>query len=132
MAQRSIMGSEAGLMLMAEEFDFLGDATVLRIMLAVSQKGPLTRKEIVNLGFGKPYRIKNIIRFLVEDGRLVKVKRVYKPDGQFKPPVTYVQYFCADEFVAAAIHETMCLLERTHTAYADGFKRLQNDLRPLF
>jgi len=117
-------------MLLAEEFDFLRNKQVLRIMLALSLKGGLTRTEIIKLGLGKPYRIKEILSYLVDEGKLVKVKRVVKKKPR-TPPDTFYHYFMADEFLAAALAELCELLKRTHLSYASGFERLSWDLKPL-
>jgi hypothetical protein len=124
------MHTEAGLMLMAEEFDLLRSMGILRIMLALAKSGPLTRKEIDKLGIGKPYKINNLLRYLVDEGKISKVKRVYKEHPR-KPPVTFYQYFITDEFIGAALTECCDMLERTHQAYADGFSRLSGELKPL-
>jgi hypothetical protein len=126
-----MMGSEAGMMLMAEEFDFLSDKQILRVMLALSLKGPLHRQDIGKLGLGKPYRIKALLKYLVEEGKIVKVKRSYRPKGRSKPPQTVVYYYVGDEFISCALEETMGLLERSHLAYSDGFKRLRLELKPV-
>ena len=119
------------MMLLAEEFDFLRDKQVLRIMLALSQKGPLTRPEIGRLGLGRPYRTTNLLAYLVDEGKIVKVKRSYRPEGKFKAPINYNYYYCSDEFIAAALEEVLKMMERSHRAYADGFKRLRLELKPL-
>lgn len=117
-------------MLLAEEFDFLRNKQILRVMLALALKGPLTKKEFRKLGLGKPYRIKQTLDYLEDEGKIIKVKRVLKRKS--KPPLVFVQYFMADEFIAAALAECCAMLERSHRAYADGFKRLAGELRPLF
>jgi len=127
----SIMGSEAGLMLLAEEFDFLSNKQTLRILLALSQKGPLTSPEIVKLGLGKPYRIRATLRYLEDEGKIIKVKRVVVSDKPRTPPKIFSHYFMADEFIANALTEIMFLLQRSHQAYADGFQRLSSELKPL-
>lgn len=126
----SIMHTEAGLMLMAEEFDFLRNGGILRIMFALAKSGPLTGNEIRKLGIGKPYRINNFLKYLVEEGKVIKVKRVYKEHPR-KPPRTVYQYFIADEFLANALTECCEMLERTHSAYAEGFSRLSRELKPI-
>jgi len=132
MTNSSIMGSEAGLMLLAEEFDFLRDKQVLRILFAISQKGPLTAGEIIKLGLGRPYRIKAMLKYLMDEGKLVRVKRAYRPEGRRKPPKMFYQYFIGDEFIACALDETMALLERSHLEYSRGFRRLRLEMKPLF
>jgi hypothetical protein len=129
-AVASIMHTEAGLMLMAEEFDFLRNSGILRIMFALAKYGPLTGNEIRKLGIGKPYRINNLLKYLVEEGKIIKVKRVYR-EHERMPPNTFYQYFIADEFLAAALTECCDMLERTHQAYADGFSRLSRELKPI-
>jgi len=131
MTNSSIMGSEAGLMLLAEEFDFMASKQVLRILLALSQRGPLTQPEIIKLGLGRPYRIKALLAYLVEDGKIVKVKRSFSSKKPFEPPQTFNHYFCSDEFIPAALTEVMHVLQRSHQAYADGFKRLRMELKPM-
>ncbi len=126
----SIMESEAGLMLLAEEFDFLANTQVLRILFALSKKGSLTRGEIVKLGLGKPYRIKATLNYLVDEGKIVKVKRVLRSKKPRTPPKTFHHYFIADEFIATALVEVMDLLQRAHQDYADSFQRLSQELKP--
>jgi hypothetical protein len=82
------------------------------------------------MGLGKPYRVKNLLEYLAEEGKVVKVRRVNRM-GPHKPPVTFIHYFIADEFLSAALTECCNMLERTHQAYADGFVRLSRELRPL-
>lgn len=126
----SIMHTEAGLMLMAEEFDLLRNIGILRIMMALAKMGPLTQKEILKLGIGKPYRIKNLLAFLLDEGKVCRVKRVFKEHPR-KPPVTFYQYYIPDEFMIAALNECCEMLERTHRAFAEGFSRLSGELKPL-
>ena len=128
--QRNMMSTAAGFLLMAEEFDFLAHKGILRIMFALAKTGPLTKKEILKLGLGKPYRIKNLLDYLVEEGKVIKVKRVHRR-GPHMPPIMFVQFFIADEFLSAALTECCDMLERTHQAYADGFVRLSRELKPL-
>ena len=126
----SIMHTEAGMVMMAEEFDLLSNVSILRIMFALAKAGPLTQKEIIKLGIGKPYRIKNLLKFLKDEGRVGVVKRVYKEKPR-RPPITFYQYYIADEFIAAALAECCDMLERTHFAFAEGFSRLSKELKPL-
>lgn len=130
MPNKDLMSSEAGLMLIAEEFDYLGNINLLRIVYALATMGPLTTREIRKLGLGKPYRIGNLLKSLVDDGKVMSVRRVCKiKPGE--PPTTFVQYYIADEFIAAALNECCEMLERTHRAYADGFVRMGRELKPL-
>jgi hypothetical protein len=124
------MHNEAGLMLMAEEFDYLRNIGILRIMFSLAKYGPMTKKEINKLGIGKPYRINNLLSFLLDEGKVSRVKRVFKEHPR-KPPTTFYQYFITDEFMAAALVECCDMLERTHRAFADGFTRLSRELRPM-
>jgi hypothetical protein len=125
-----MMGSEAGMMLMAEEFSFLANKRILRIMFALAKSGPLTRSELLKMGLGKPYKIKNLLAYLVDEGKVVKVRRVIRRI-RGTPPDTFNHYFIADEFLAAALVECCEMLERSHQAYADGFVRLSRELQPL-
>lgn len=130
MQQDNIMSTEAGMMLMAEEFDYLSNINILRIVFSLAKMGPLTTAEIVKLGLGKPYRVKNLIKSLMEDGKIVRIKRVYKKNPS-TPPRTFYQYCIADEFIANALVECCDLLERSHRAFADGFVRMSRELKPL-
>lgn len=118
------------MMLMAEEFDYLRNSGILRIMFALAKHGPMTKKEIVKMGIGKPYRTKNLLNHLLDEGKVSRVKRVFRerPRGY---PTTFYQYFITDEFIATALVECCDMLERTHRAYSDGFTRLSRELRPM-
>jgi len=126
----SIMQSEAGLMLLAEEFDFLRSKKVLSILLLLATRGPLTKEQIAKSGIGKPYKLRKRLDFLVDQGILVLSKQVYKKAPHI-PPKNYTLYYMADEFIGEAIVETAKLLQRSHQAYADGFRVLRNQLKPL-
>ena len=127
----SILESEAGMMLLAEEFDFLANTQTLRVLLALSQKGPLAQKEILKLGLGKPYRIKATLKYLMDEGKIVRVKRIFKSKKPRTPPKNFYHYFMADEFIACALSELMNVLQRSHQDYADSFERLSRELKPV-
>lgn len=127
--ERDLFDSEAGLMLISEEFDFLSNKAVLRIMLALAKAGPLTRKQLNNMDIGKPYRIKNLLSFLVDEGKVVMVRSVVKKDPR-KQGRSVFHYYIADEFIACALCECCDFLERSHRAFADGFARLSGELKP--
>jgi hypothetical protein len=123
------MQSEAGMMLMAEEFDFLRNKHTLRIFLALVD-GPKTKAQLRKSRFGKPYRINLLLDYLVDEGKIVKVKRVIH--NKFaKKHKTFNEYYIADEFLACVLSEICDLLQRSHAAYADGFKQLSGELKPL-
>lgn len=125
----SMMNSEAGMMLMAEEFDFLRNKHTLKIFLALID-GPKTMKQIRAFRFGKPYRITMLLEYLVSEGKIVKVKRVIQ-DKFGKRASVFNEYHIADEFLACALSETADLLQRSHQAYADGFEQLSQELKPI-
>ena len=116
-------------MLIAEEFDFMANKDVLRIMLALAKAGPLTRKELNSIDIGKPYRITNLLEFLVDEGKVVLVRSTIKKDPR-KRGVPQFHYYIADEFIATALAECCDFLERSHRAFADGFVRLSGELKP--
>ena len=118
-------------MLLAEEFDFLANTQTLRILLALSLKGPLAQGEILKLGLGKPYRIKATLKYLMDEGKIVRVKRVLKSKKPHTPPKNFYHYFMADEFMACALAELMAVQQRSHQDFADSFERLGRELRPV-
>lgn len=126
-----LLASEAGFLLLAEEFDFLKNKQILRIMLALSKHGPLTQKELVSLDIGKPYRVKNVIRYLLEEGKIIRTRLIVPSGKPHVPPLSTYRYFIADEFMSAALVECIDFLERSHRAFADGFVRLGRELKPM-
>ena len=126
-----LMQSEAGLMLIAEELALLSNKRILPIVLMLAMKSPRATKEITRSGLWKPYRIKKMLEFLEDQGIIVKVRRTTQAGAPGKKTTKrFNHYFCADEFIACALDETMALLERNHQAFADGFRGLRNELSP--
>lgn len=125
----SMMNSEAGMMLMAEEFDFLRNKKTLAIFLELVD-GPKTLKELRASRFAKPYRTNLLLEYLCDEGKIVKVKRVIQ-DSFGKRQSTFNEYYIADEFLACALAEIADLLQRSHQAYADGFEQLSQKLKPI-
>jgi len=124
-----MMNSEAGMMLMAEEFDFLRNKKTLRLFLALVD-GPKTLKQLKAARFAKPYRTVMLLDYLCDEGKIVKVKRVIQ--NKFgKRTKVFNEYYIADEFLACALSEIADLLQRSHQAYADGFAQLSQELKPI-
>lgn len=125
----SMMNSEAGMMLMAEEFDFLRNKKTLAIFLALVD-GPKTLKELRAMRFAKPYRTTMLLDYLCNEGKIVKVKRVIH--NKFgKKHSTFNEYYIVDEFLVCALSEIADLLQRSHQDFADGFGQLSQDLKPI-
>lgn len=129
MKQTALMNSESGIYLIAEEFGFLSSKNVTKLMLALSQRGPLTKRELAKLGWSRPMSIDRHLKLLEDQGLVVKVKRYRLGNNDRKE--RFVHYFCANEFIATAISEVVDVLARRHESYAEGFRRMKDDLQPL-
>ena len=124
-----IMETEAGLMLVAEKMGVLANRNILKLILILSQRGPLTKREIHQAGLGKVTKVNGYLRFLESTGTVVRVRRrlTTGPPGRQKNKSFY-HYFCCDEFIPAALMETISFLRRGHVNKAEAFTRLELDL----
>jgi hypothetical protein len=124
------MGSEAGLMLVAERMSVLTNRSILKLVLILSQRGPLTLEEIKKAGLGKVNKVISYLKFLESEGIVVRVRRRFTtgPPGR-KKNKTFYHYFCCDEFVPTALMETISFIKRGHRAKIEACAQLERDLR---
>jgi len=118
------MLTESGLLMVAEEFSLLAQKQVLKIAFALIKDGPLTMREIYRSDLGKPSRVGMFMRFLVNYGLVVEMKRRLPKREIAEPPRYVKQYFWADEHTGAAIREIVDVLERNHRAKAEALSTL--------
>jgi hypothetical protein len=125
-----IMDSEAGIMLVAERMSVLSNRSILKLVLILSQRGPLTLEEIKRAGLGKVNKVISYLKFLESEGVVVRVRRRFTagPPGR-KKNKTFYHYFCCDEFVPTALMETITLIKRGHRTKAEACTQLERDLR---
>jgi hypothetical protein len=110
--------------MIAEEMSLLSNKQVLKIAFALAKKSPLTLKDIGKSELGKPSRVKMYLNFLVDQGRVVKMRRSLPKPHPKSPPRTVNHYFWADEHTAIVIEEVVKLIERRHRAIAEEFALL--------
>jgi DNA-binding transcriptional ArsR family regulator len=125
-----IMDTEAGIMLVAEAMGIMSSKQVLRIMLALAFRGPLTLGEIKRAGLGRPNRILRHLKILEAEGYVKRVRRrfTHGPPGRRKNK-TFYHYFCTDEFLPTAVLEIIQMLRRKHETMAEGYAQFERNLR---
>jgi hypothetical protein len=123
----NILDSEVGRLLVAEEFDLLARRSVLRIALALCIGGPMTLRQINKAGLGPAASINKYLKFLVEHGRVIRMRRV-EPKQRNKPQKTMYYYYWADEHTPCALEEILLFLERRHRDEAESIALMHSTL----
>lgn len=123
----NILSSDAGRLLVAEECDLLARRQVLKIALALSIGGPMTLRQIGKAGIGKPQDISKYLKFLVGQGRVIRMRRV-EPKQRNKPQKSMYYYYWADEHTSNALEEILLFLERRHREKAEAFAAMHSTL----